>query len=92
MVSTASRKETMITSSHYLPSFLFSRINKLHRDFLNLQLLALVWPPAKLLDIAFILSVFKLRANRCNNSQKCWELLAHNVASVCTGLKAITGF
>ena len=29
----------------------------------------------------------KLRANGHNNSQQCWELLANNVASFCTGLK-----
>ena len=29
----------------------------------------------------------RLRANGRNNSQQCWELLANNVASVCTGLK-----
>ena len=34
----------------------------------------------------FIVSV-KLRANGRNNFQKCWELLANNVTSVCTGLK-----
>ena len=52
-VTTASRKETTISSSHYLPlsslkwnvlSFLFSRMNKLDRDFL---------PSVKLRDIAF---------------------------------------
>ena len=29
----------------------------------------------------------RLRADGRNNSQQCWELLAKNVASVCTGLK-----
>ena len=66
-VTTASRKETIIPSSHYLPlsslkwnvlRFLLSRMNKLDRDFL---------PSVKLRDIAFILSVPKLRANGCNN-------------------------
>ena len=80
-VTTASRKETIIPSSHYLPlsslkwnvlRFLFCRMSKLDRDFL---------PSVKLRDIAFILSVPKLRANGCNNSS--------SVASVCTGLKVL---
>ena len=67
-VTTASRKETIIPSSHYLPlsslkwnvlRFLFCRMSKLDRDFL---------PSVKLSDIAFILSVPTLRANGCNNS------------------------
>ena len=29
----------------------------------------------------------RLRVNGHNNIQQCWELLANNVASVCTGLK-----
>ena len=32
-------------------------------------------------------SNFKLSVNGRNNSQHFWELLANNVASVCTGLK-----
>ena len=31
----------------------------------------------------------KLTANGGNNSQQCWELLANNVASVCTVLKTV---
>ena len=31
----------------------------------------------------------KLTVNGGNNSQKCWELLANNVASVCTVLNAV---
>ena len=31
----------------------------------------------------------KLTANGGNNSQKCWELLANNVAFVCTVLNAV---
>ena len=34
------------------------------------------------------IAIFKPRANRRKNSQQCWELLANNIASVCTVLKA----
>ena len=34
-------------------------------------------------------SNFKLRADGSNNYQRCWESLADNVVSVCTGLKGL---
>ena len=34
----------------------------------------------------------RLPANRRKNSQHCWELLAHNVASVLRSFKSLTGF
>ena len=37
-------------------------------------------------DLASRADVLKLRVNRRNNSQQCWEFLANNVASVFTGL------
>ena len=42
------------------------------------------------LDVGYIFVLIvsvKLCANGRNNFQKCWELLANNVTSVCTGLK-----
>ena len=59
--------------------FLFSRMNKLDRDFL---------PSVKLRDIAFILSVLTLRTNGCNNSQQCCVRLLG--AESFTGLKLST--
>ena len=40
----------------------------------------------RFVGICCVKSNFKLHANGRNNSQQCWELLANNVASDCTGV------
>ena len=64
--------------------FLFSRMNKLDRDFLNWQLLAFVCPLRNYLTL--LLSYQSLSYVQTDATTP------NNVASVCTGLKVITSF